>query len=126
MDVSKHPWVKGGVRVPRATMESIEAHAREAYAAGVEKDGAHEGEEACGTIDGPAHDPLLADRATRVANLANKYHALAPDDYPRTGRTYFLIDPLKFARGLQASEAEGRPVKVLYHSHLDCGAYFSE
>jgi proteasome lid subunit RPN8/RPN11 len=126
MDLTKHPWAKEGVRVPRAVLESIEAHAREAYAQGLSKDGAFEGEEACGTIDGPDGDARLADRATRVPNLANKYHAMAPDDYPRTGRTYFLIDPLKFARATKEAEASGRPVKVLYHSHLDCGAYFSE
>ena len=126
MDTDLHPWTRDGVRVPRAVLEAIEAHAREAYAQGLERDGAHEGEEACGTIDGPKDDALLADRATRVTNLANRYHAMAPDDYPRTGRTYFLIDPLKFSRVVRDGEQSGRPVKVLYHSHLDCGAYFSE
>src|SRR5579859_5041459 len=119
MTPTNHPWTRDGVRIPRAVLESVEAHAREAYAQGLPKDGAFEGEEACGTIDGPADDPLLADRATRIANLANKYHALSPDEYPRTGRTYFLIDPLKFARATKEAETNGRPVKVLYHSHLD-------
>ena len=27
---------------------------------------------------------------------------------------------------MREGEANGRPVKVLYHSHLDVGAYFSE
>lgn len=126
MDLASHPWARDGVRIPRAVLDSIEAHAREAYAKGLEVDGAFEGEEACGTIDGPTADALLADRATRIANLANKYHATAPDDYPRTGRTYFLIDPLKFSRAIADGETNRRPIKVLYHSHLDCGAYFSE
>jgi proteasome lid subunit RPN8/RPN11 len=39
---------------------------------------------------------------------------------------YFDIDPLKFERAVRAGESNGRPVKVLYHSHLDAGAYFSE
>ena len=39
---------------------------------------------------------------------------------------YFDIDPLKFERAVRAGESNGRPVKVLYHSHLDVGAYFSE
>jgi proteasome lid subunit RPN8/RPN11 len=49
-----------------------------------------------------------------------------PEGYPRTGRTYFLIDPMKFARAVTAGVASKRPVKVIYHSHLDVGAYFSE
>ena len=39
---------------------------------------------------------------------------------------YFDIDPLKFERTVREGERSGRPVKVLYHSHLDVGAYFSE
>jgi proteasome lid subunit RPN8/RPN11 len=39
---------------------------------------------------------------------------------------YFDIDPLKFARAIEQGEARGEPVKVLYHSHLDVGAYFSD
>ncbi|HEY2369552.1 MAG TPA: Mov34/MPN/PAD-1 family protein, partial [Polyangiaceae bacterium] len=35
-------------------------------------------------------------------------------------------DPLKFQRAIEGGDAEGKPVKVLYHSHLDVGAYFSE
>lgn len=125
MDLQKHPWAKDGVRIPRTVLDEIEAHAREAYAGGLEKDGGFEGEEACGVIDGAAGN-LDADRARRLPNLANRYHAMDPEEYPRTGRMYFLIDPLKFARAVREGEGEGRPIKVLYHSHLDCGAYFSE
>jgi proteasome lid subunit RPN8/RPN11 len=39
---------------------------------------------------------------------------------------YFDIDPLKFQRAIERGEASGVPVKVLYHSHLDVGAYFSD
>ena len=38
---------------------------------------------------------------------------------------YFDIDSMKFERAIRRGDAEGRPVKVLYHSHLDVGAYFS-
>jgi proteasome lid subunit RPN8/RPN11 len=33
---------------------------------------------------------------------------------------------MKFEAAIRRGEAEGRPVKVLYHSHLDVGAYFSD
>jgi [CysO sulfur-carrier protein]-S-L-cysteine hydrolase len=125
MDLTKHPWARDGVRIPRSVLHDIEAASRDAYAAGIERDGAHEGEEACGIISGPSDD-LVADTQERLPNLANKYHALDPEGYPRTGRTYFLIDPLKFNKRLREAAAAGRPIKVLWHSHLDCGAYFSE
>jgi proteasome lid subunit RPN8/RPN11 len=126
MDLEKHPWARDGVKVPRAELDKIDGWACEAYARGPERDGAPEGEEACGVLEGPADDPRLADRASPIPNLANRYHQLDPDEYPRTGRTYFLIDPLKFSKQVRAAEEGGRPLKVLWHSHLDCGAYFSE
>jgi proteasome lid subunit RPN8/RPN11 len=126
MDLVRHPWARDGVRVPRRVLAEIEQHACEAYGAGLVKEGLPEGEEACGVLDGPTNDALLADRATRIPNLANRYHDLDRESFPRSGRTYFLIDPLRFSKLVRGSEADGRPVKVLYHSHLDCGAYFSE
>jgi [CysO sulfur-carrier protein]-S-L-cysteine hydrolase len=104
-------------RLTRAVLERVSAHARTSYA---------NDEEACGYLTGPAGDALYCDDAVPLANLANRYHAVDPETYPRTGRTYFLIDPLKFAKAVEASEASGRPMRVLYHSHLDVGAYFSE
>jgi proteasome lid subunit RPN8/RPN11 len=117
-DAAKHPWIKGGVRIPAAIVEKIDEEARRAA---TERD-----EESCGFLLGPASDALLADTIVPMENRANKLHRLDPETYPRTGRMYFDIDPLKFERAVREGEASGRPVKVLYHSHLDVGAYFSE
>ena len=61
-----------------------------------------------------------------MPNLANKYHAVDPEAYPRKGNMYFLLDARKFQRAIEEGAKCGRPVKVLWHSHLDVGAYFSE
>jgi proteasome lid subunit RPN8/RPN11 len=114
---AKHPWVRGGVVVPRRVMDRVFDEARAAY--GRE-------EEACGFLVGPAGDPLAVTEAIAMENRANKLHKLDPETYPRTGRTYFDIDPLQFARAMERGEVGGNPVKVLYHSHVDAGAYFSE
>jgi proteasome lid subunit RPN8/RPN11 len=82
-------------------------------------------EEACGYLEGPADDPPAVDRAVELENLANKYHAVDPEGHPRTGREYFKINALKFERAIAGGRDGGRPVKVFFHSHLDCGAYFS-
>lgn len=110
-------WTLGGLRIPRAVIDRIDEEARKAFA----KD-----EESCGLLVGPADDPLLVDEIVPFVNRANALHALDPETYPRTGRMYFDIDPLKVERAVSAGAASGRPVKVLYHSHLDVGAYFSE
>ena len=121
MDEQRHPWVRGQVTVPRAVLRELETEAVAAY--GRE-------EEACGYLTGPLGGPggeaKRADRAHVMPNLANRYHQLDPEAYPRTGRTYFLLDARKFQRAIEEGEPAGRPVKVLWHSHLDVGAYFSE
>ena len=61
----------------------------------------------------------------RHAEPANKLHALDPETYFRTGRTFFAFNEKKFDDAVSAAARGGRPVKVLYHSHLDAGAYFS-
>lgn len=110
------PWALGRVVTPRPVLECIEACAVAAYA---------RGEEACGFLVGPASDPLLVDEAVELENLANKYHAVDPEGHPRTGREYFKVNSLKFERTIAVQRDLGRPVKVFFHSHLDCGAYFS-
>lgn len=116
-DPDKSPWIRGGLRITRDVIARVDEEAR----AGFARD-----EESCGLILGPASDPLLCDAIVPMKNRANDLHRLDPETYPRTGRTYFDLDPLKFERAVREGEANGRPVKVLYHSHLDVGAYFSE
>lgn len=107
-------WTRGPLRLPRAVLDAIEAHALEAYPS-----------ECCGFIAGPAEDVSLADEASREVNEADKFHALDPARFPRTSTTYFKINELRASRKFEAAEAAGRPIKVIYHSHCDAGAYFS-
>ena len=116
-DAAKHPWIRGGLRVPADVVARVDEEARRGFASD---------EESCGLLVGPADDPMLCDAIVPMENRANKLHRLDPETYPRTGRMYFDIDPLKFERLVREGEASGRPVKVLYHSHIDVGAYFSE
>ena len=112
----KHPWVNGRLSIRRDVLEQVFDEARSAYA---------RDEESCGFLSGPLEDPLRLDAILPMLNRANKLHALDPEAYPRTGRMYFDIDSLKFEKAILAGDQSGRPVKVLYHSHLDAGAYFS-
>ena len=116
MDATQTPWIEGKLRISRTAIELIEAAGRSAYA---------RDEEACGYIAGPASEASLADEATELENLANKYHKVDPEGHPRTGREYFKINALKFEKAIAEGAESGRPLKVFFHSHLDCGAYFS-
>jgi len=113
----KSPWISGNLVIDKAVLDDVFAHAREGYA---------RDEESCGLLFGPAEDPLFVGRTFRMQNRANKLHELDPERYPRTGHSYFDIDPMKFDRAVREGAASGAPAKVLYHSHLDVGAYFSE
>lgn len=55
-------------------------------------------------------------------NLANEYHAVDPQTYPRTAREFYIVDPLEFIR----AEDRGERVAVVVHSHADVGDYFSD
>lgn len=114
--VTKPIWARGGLRIARSALSRVEQAGRDAYG---------RDEEACGYLQGPAADPLLCDVAVELENLANKYHEVDPEAHPRTGREYFKVNSRKFERAIEEGHASERPVKVFFHSHLDCGAYFS-
>ncbi len=115
MSGESFPWIAGDLQIDRAVMDEIEQHALECYPS-----------ESCGFVFGPAEEPAELDALQREENEADKYHKLDPVTFPRTSNTYFKINELRAARTFEQAAAEGRPVKVIYHSHCDAGAYFSE
>jgi len=109
------PWISGNLEIAKSVMDQIEQHALECYPS-----------ESCGFVLGPAEEPAVLDGIQREENEADKYHQLDPATFPRTSTTYFKINELRAARTFEKGQSEGRPVKVIYHSHCDAGAYFSE
>ncbi len=89
-----------------AVLEVIYAHAREGYP-----------EEVCGLVS-------ESGQVRRCQNRQNALHAADPVSFPRDARTAYNLGPedLFFLdRSLRGPE----PVRVIYHSHIDAGAYFS-
>src|ERR1700732_2536992 len=101
-DVKNHPWALGDLVIARSVLEAVAEEARRAYA---------RDEESCGFLVGPAADSRRLDGIVALVNRANALHRLDPEAYPRTGRTYFDIDSMKFQSAIRRGEAEGRPVK---------------
>jgi len=107
-------WTRGSLSIDGAVLAAIEADAIACYP-----------NEACGFVMGPVDDIAALDEAKSEPNEADKWHARDPITFPRTARTYFKINELRASRLFDSQAAAGRPVKVIYHSHCDAGAYFS-
>jgi proteasome lid subunit RPN8/RPN11 len=78
-------------------------------------------EESCGVIVARGDERRLL----RCRNVQNEMHTRDPERNPRTARTAYHIDPQDLLR-IGRLESEGFRVAVIYHSHVDAGAYFSE
>lgn len=79
--------------------------------------------ECCGLLFARAGD--TASRAVPLDNLADRFHAMDPVEYPRTSRDAFMVNEAKMAKIVREAEAAGERWIAFYHSHIDCGAYFS-
>ncbi len=58
----------------------------------------------------------------RCENVIDRYHKLDPEQYPRTSKDFYMIDPREFI----AADERGEAVAVIVHSHPDAGDYFSD
>jgi len=96
-----------------AALDDIYAHARRDYP-----------DECCGIVYGPAGE-RAADRAVACANIQNRLHAEDPQRHTRDARTAYNLDAPDLFK-LQKSLRGPTPAKIVYHSHVDVGAYFSD
>lgn len=101
------------LRLPPPIVDQLRAWARAGHPA-----------ETCGLLFARGEDDFAV-RAVQVDNMADKLHALDPAEYPRTSRDYFAMNEAKVARQVRESEAAGERWLAIWHSHIDCGAYFS-
>lgn len=99
--------------LPRAIVDQIAAAAAAGYPS-----------EACGLLFARAGSDECV-RALAMDNMADKYHAADPAEYPRTSRDYFAMNGAKVNKAVREAEAAGERWLGIWHSHIDCGAYFS-
>jgi proteasome lid subunit RPN8/RPN11 len=107
-------WIAGDLQLPAAVLKQLHEHALECYP-----------NECCGFVSGPAAEAKQLTKALREVNEADKFHKLDPVTFPRTARMYFKINELRAAKAFDQGAKTGEPIKVIYHSHCDAGAYFS-
>ncbi|GDY12054.1 hypothetical protein LBMAG53_09320 [Planctomycetota bacterium] len=81
--------------------------------------------EICGLLFAAGSGGDQAVRVLAMDNLADRLHALDPVEHPHTSRNYFTMNELKVSKAVAAAEAAGERWLAIYHSHINCGAYFS-
>ncbi len=92
--------------------DDILDHAREDYPA-----------ECCGIV---TEEGRGTHRVHRCHNVQDRLHSVDPQAHPRTAREAYRMDDLQVHRIVTGAEESGGRVAAFYHSHIDCGAYFSE
>ena len=95
------------------TQESIEAISKQAIA--------EYPSECCGIVTGTA----ASQRVHPCRNRQDELHAKDPEQHPRTSREAYDIDRNEMERIFSDAAERGEQVICFYHSHIDCGAYFS-
>lgn len=80
--------------------------------------------ECCGLLFATA-DGATALRAEPMDNIQDRLHAADPVEHPRTSRNGFQMNGLRMQRAVDAAAARGERLLAIFHSHIDCDAYFS-
>lgn len=101
------------VAFPRPLMSELYAHALETLP-----------EECCGLVVGTRQEPFRG--LFRCRNDVTALHRRDPQRYPRDGRAAFHMNELDYLEAARSAEVRGEQVTGVYHSHVNCGLYFSE
>ena len=89
---------------------AVADHAKEDYPA-----------ECCGIVVGSNS----SQQVHRCRNLQDELHGKDPETYPRTSRKAYAVDRQEMDMIRKEAAERGEKVIAFYHSHIDCGAYFS-
>jgi len=98
------------MRLSRAAVEEMLAHARETHPA-----------ECCGAVV----EIGGRDVVRRFTNIQDRLHGEDPVATPRGAETAYTPEPRELYAVLTESEKPGARLKIFYHSHTRVGSYFS-
>lgn len=99
------------MKIKKEVIEEIFKHAIEEYPY-----------ECCGIVTGDVNNQTIH----RCHNIQNELHSQDPERYPRDARTAYTIDRKELDRIYRDAKERGEDIFAFYHSHIDCGAFFSE
>lgn len=98
--------------IPQEVLKSIFEQAEKEYP-----------HECCGMILGN-QDGIL--RVWPCKNVQDEYQKMDPVTYTRTSATAYIIDSSDLFKIQKATRQNDEVIRIIYHSHIDKGAYFSE
>ena len=102
------------IEIPPAVVATMRMHAFAGYPG-----------ECCGLLFAPVSSDQVS-RALGMENLQDRLHALDPVEHPRTSRNGFQLNARKMQQAIEAATTDGEHLVAIFHSHIDCGAYFSQ
>lgn len=102
------------LEIPADLLDQVHTHAAKEYPS-----------ECCGMIFAPKNEERLS-RVRPCVNAQDKYHELDPETFPRDSKTAYFIDPRELLAIEKELSANEERIAVIYHSHPDVDAYFSE
>ena len=113
---AQYPWITGELQLPAAVLQELHAHALECYP-----------NECCGFHRGSAHWDAhkLTGHSVRDQRSRQVPQARSRSRFRARRTFYFKINELRAARAFDQGDKSGEPIKVIYHSHPNVGAYFS-
>ena len=82
--------------------------------------------ECCGMILGPRGKRGELSRVRPCRNVQDVYHQQDPKNFPRPARTAYFIEPKELLAIQKEARTADEEIRVIYHSHMNAGAYFSE
>lgn len=82
--------------------------------------------ETCGILVGPKNEKDKISGIHPCQNVQDEYHTLDPASFPRTAKTAYFIDPKQLIRIQKENREKDHEIRVIYHSHIEAGDYFSE
>lgn len=100
------------VEMPAHILNAVYSHALETLP-----------EECCGLILGSRDEPHR--EVVRCRNDMTRHHQRDAVAYPRDGKQGFYMNETDYLVAEKEASARDERVTVVYHSHVDCGAYFS-
>ena len=103
------------MKLPTNIRNSITDHAEQAYP-----------EECCGVIFSRPDQSDSLIRVRRCTNAQDTFHAMDPAGFPRTNRNAYFVDPKDLLDIERECLTRNEQVRLIYHSHPDAGAYFSD
>ena len=77
-------------------------------------------------IFGPKSEAGDLTRLRPCRNVQDDYHRKDPETFKRDAKTAYFIDPRELLDIQKETRKNNEEIRVIYHSHINAGAYFSD